>query len=769
MKLSGKLGSGFAGIILIVIALGGVAYIMFQQVASNVTELSKHSLPAVRYATGVERSAFETISEEKNYLLYKTDEAQDRAKEKLNGLMTNLDEIDNIARNNNDTALSSKAAEVRKVSVEYGMLYDKAVAAIKNNRTEEQRMDEKGLAVDKEADAFMEAKKIQYVEAKDALAIVNNMNAWVLEIRMNEKAYMLNQNQQSFSTIERNIGQLLGSYDALEKLHPDETEKKQLANAGIATREYFKAAQAWMAEYRRDTQSASLAEFTKTMNRSGDTLSQMIDDYMMPKQALVEKIAESVFIVRNIGEAVLNARLGEKAYISNRDQKQWEALNENIARLSSLYAALRKVSVTDQDLQRIDRTAKATGEYLSAAQTWVHNDNELHQNLLPKMKQNGETMINTAQAAENDAWKISDGVSGATQTIVHTSNIIIVFALLIGIGVGSVLAWVLTRSITRPINRIIKGLDAGAEQVATAADQVSSASQQLAEGSSEQAAAIEETSSSLEEMAAMTRRNAENAGQTNLLMREVKEIVTQANQSMERLTGSMGQIARASEETQKIIKTIDGIAFQTNLLALNAAVEAARAGEAGAGFAVVADEVRNLAMRSAEAARNTTELIEATVNNVKVGSDLVEAAGRDFSQVAARASKMGELIDEVASASQEQAQGIDQLNRAVAEMDKVVQQNAANAEESASASTEMSSQAGHLKGFVGQLVALVGANITETRALRLPRRGILKRKSLGHNGSVSVEEDIDHPVLPVLAGRRPEPAGRMPKGSFNDF
>ena len=206
----------------------------------------------------------------------------------------------------------------------------------------------------------------------------------------------------------------------------------------------------------------------------------------------------------------------------------------------------------------------------------------------------------------------------------------------------------------------------------------------------------------------MTRRNAENAAQTNQLMKEVTEIVNQANQAMERLTGSMTQIARASEETQKIIKTIDEIAFQTNLLALNAAVEAARAGDTGAGFAVVADEVRSLAMRAADAARNTAGLIQATVSNVKVGSDLVETTGRDFSQVATRASKMAELIDEVASASQEQAQGVDQLDKAVTEMDKVVQQNAANAEESASASMEMKSQAEHLKEFVGGLVKLVG-------------------------------------------------------------
>jgi methyl-accepting chemotaxis protein len=179
---------------------------------------------------------------------------------------------------------------------------------------------------------------------------------------------------------------------------------------------------------------------------------------------------------------------------------------------------------------------------------------------------------------------------------------------------------------------------------------------------------------------------------------------------MGELTHSMEEISKASEETFKIIKTIDEVAFQTNLLALNAAVEAARAGEAGAGFAVVADEVRNLAMRAAEAAKNTSDLIESTVKKIKDGGDLVATTNDAFGLVAQSAAKVGELVAEIAAASNEQAQGIGQVNTAVAEMDKVVQQNAANAEESASASEEMNAQAEQMKTIVAQLVALVGGN-----------------------------------------------------------
>ncbi len=278
----------------------------------------------------------------------------------------------------------------------------------------------------------------------------------------------------------------------------------------------------------------------------------------------------------------------------------------------------------------------------------------------------------------------------------------------LGLLIGIFLMWASSRGVTRPLKAVIEGLSQASDQVSAGSGQISSSSQSLAEGASEQAASIEETSSSLEEMSSMTKQNAENAHHADSLMKEANQVVGTANGSMGQLTTSMEEISKASEETSKIIKTIDEIAFQTNLLALNAAVEAVRAGEAGAGFAVVADEVRNLAMRAADAAKNTAELIEGTGKKVKDGSELVSTTNEAFNQVSESAAKVGELVAEIAAASNEQAQGIDQTNKAVAEMDKVVQQNAANAEESASASEEMSAQAEHMKDMVNELVALVG-------------------------------------------------------------
>lgn len=281
------------------------------------------------------------------------------------------------------------------------------------------------------------------------------------------------------------------------------------------------------------------------------------------------------------------------------------------------------------------------------------------------------------------------------------------FLLLTAFGI-----FLLARGIARPVGHVARELNEASEQVAAASSQVAASSQSLAEGASEQAAALEETSSSLEEMSSMTKQNADNANQAKALMSEARKVVERVDGQMHNMATAIHDVTTSSEETGKIIKTIDEIAFQTNLLALNAAVEAARAGEAGAGFAIVAEEVRNLAMRAAEAAKNTSGLIENTITTVKRSRELTQQTREAFKDNVEISGKIGNLIDEIAAASQEQAQGIEQISKAVSEMDRVVQQTAANAEESASASEEMSAQSEQMKMYVGELVDVIDGSGT---------------------------------------------------------
>lgn len=263
---------------------------------------------------------------------------------------------------------------------------------------------------------------------------------------------------------------------------------------------------------------------------------------------------------------------------------------------------------------------------------------------------------------------------------------------------------------TKPLYSVMDEIAASSQKVAFGAGQISLTSQDLANGTSSQAAALEETSSSLEEMSSITEQNAENTRSVESLTKTAKQTVDQANQSMLEVIASMQEITKSSQETSKIIKTIDEIAFQTNLLALNAAVEAARAGEAGAGFAVVADEVRNLAMRAADAARNTAQMIEGTIKKVNDGSGLVDKTHAAFAAVAGNVDKINNLISGIATASDQQALGIEQINKAVALMDDVVQQTAANAEESAALSQEMHSEADKLGTVVEKLENVIGTS-----------------------------------------------------------
>ena len=368
---------------------------------------------------------------------------------------------------------------------------------------------------------------------------------------------------------------------------------------------------------------------------------------------------------------------------------------------------LKSKAVSELDKQDLEEIGIAAASYKQSIIRFQQNWRAL-QELEKKLGAIGDEIVATAKGTAMAGMGQANEVADTAASSLSRSSFVVMAGLAAVIILDILLAFVITRGITKPILRVVAGLSEGADQVSAASGQVSSASQELAEGASQQAASIEETSSSLEEMASMTRQNAASANQAQQLMNGTKENVSFASQTMDKLTSSMGEISRSSDEISKIIKIIDEIAFQTNLLALNAAVEAARAGEAGAGFAVVADEVRNLAMRAAEAAKNTSGLIEGTVKRVKEGSVLVEKTDGEFRQVAESVGKSGELIGEISAASNEQAQGIEQVNKAVSEMDKVVQQNAANAEESASASEEMSAQALRLKEFVAELVALVG-------------------------------------------------------------
>ena len=337
--------------------------------------------------------------------------------------------------------------------------------------------------------------------------------------------------------------------------------------------------------------------------------------------------------------------------------------------------------------------AKRTEEARDLAYGPMREQYELHRAAIDRVVQ----MANDRNSSDE---------AEAARTIQHRLFFMI-STLVLGALATILLANLISRSITRPINRVIGDLQSGGEQVTSASSQVSSSSQSLAQGASEQASSLEETSASLEEISSMTRQNAEHASTANTLASQQAGLAVVGVASMQKMTQAIARIKESADETARIIRTIDEIAFQTNLLALNAAVEAARAGESGKGFAVVAEEVRNLARRSSEAAKSTADLIASAQKNAEAGVCVTGEVATNLESIRENASKMTSLVAGIASASKEQSQGIGQVSKAVSEMDNVVQQNAANAEETASAAEELSSQAEELKGMVAELTSIV--------------------------------------------------------------
>ncbi len=294
--------------------------------------------------------------------------------------------------------------------------------------------------------------------------------------------------------------------------------------------------------------------------------------------------------------------------------------------------------------------------------------------------------------------------------MIHTAKatfLWIVVMSFVSVVIAASMGTAIVRNIVGTLSGLVKGLASGADQVAAASHQVANASQEMAEGASEQASSLEQTSASLSQMSTSTEGNSDSASRANKVAGEVREATESCKEAMNRMGQAIGQIKNSANETAKIVDTINEMAFQTNLLALNAAVEAAHAGEAGKGFAVVAEEVRNLAQRSAEAATVTASLIQDSQCSADNGVMVCDEVANLLEAIVGETGDMTKLMEDVTNASLEQAQGISEITASVTQIDHLTQSNAANAEETASASEELSAQAKELNDLVETLVRIL--------------------------------------------------------------
>jgi methyl-accepting chemotaxis protein len=775
LKISAKILLGFGAMLLILIVLGVTGYVMFAKVQSNVATLTDHSLGAVKHATGVERSAFETIQEEKNYLLYKKDEIHKAAKQKLTELAGSLDQVDKVAEKFNDTELGRKSKDVRALAIQYGKLYDDGVAALKATDAALKSMAEKGVEVQKLADAYMAAKGPVFMETNASLAIVNKIQALVWQTRYYRQKLKVEKDGKYLETMEKNIETLMKYYDELEKMHPSPEEQKQIADARKCTQTYIETAKKFYEGQTRNDKSDVLAELDNNNRLAGNAVGKAADDYLAAKQAIAEKVTESMFTITYICETAPNTRIASLNYMRTRDPADWKILTENIDKLYSLYDKLRKVSLTAEEQQKIEQADKATKEYLANATSWAENDKKLQEVILPEMKKGGETVLTTAQTAENDAWKGEEDASNAVLGIVGTSKAIIMISLLIGIALGATLTFVITRAIVKPIKQtvdligemiknsdltkrlnssakdeigdlsrwfdnlvekvqgIIKQIAGNAKTLAGSSTELSATASQLASGAEETtnqsgtvASAAEEMTANMNNMAAATEQMTVNvktvAAATEEMTASISEIAKNAEQSStvagnaatmaQSSNETIGQLGAAADEIGKVIQVIQDIAEQTNLLALNATIEAARAGDAGKGFAVVATEVKELAKQTAEA----TEDIRGKIEGIQSSTGLAVKSIGSISEVI---QQVNEISRTIASAVEEQSVTTKEIAQNVAQTSSAAETVSVGVTQSAAASKEITQNIAGVDQAAKQTAQ--GAAQTQTAGVELSK------------------------------------------------
>ncbi len=718
MNLGMKIGAGFGSLIVIACLLGGLAIFNMQRVGTNATMLDEEYVPEVAIANEIERTTRLAMYEMRGYGYTEEEHFLKAGRENLAKVGTLLQEAQALAEKAvHLEILKEHVAEIRGEVNEYNKLTDTTVAL--NEKMAKNRID-----MDNSAQTFM--KSAEDYTSDQNQKLTGQINSKEITAKLLERADKITMGNQIID---------LGNLTRIAAWRAQAERNPALINEAVKN---FDEVAKKLGEIRPMTTSAEDHKRLNIIEEAGNTYKKNMLELAANWQQLQEVNNQRVTVGAKALEAAQEtAKMGMNDTTEIAASAASALSAASVMMVIGLLIALAlgvviAIFMTRSITVPIGATVKMLNEMGKGRlenRLKMVRDDEIGQ-MAKTMDEFADTLQHQVVAA---LQKLAQG-DLTSEVKPHDDQDVIGTSLL---------------KTHEDLNRIVGEILAATEQIAAGSAQVSSSSQSLSQGATESAASLEQITSSMTEMASQTKLNAENSTQANQLAGEARKAAETGNDQMEKMMLAMGEINQAGQNISKIIKVIDEIAFQTNLLALNAAVEAARAGRHGKGFAVVAEEVRNLAARSAKAAKETAELIEGSVAKTENGTEIAAKTAESLQEIVTAITKATDLVGEIAAASNEQAQGISQVNEGLSQIDQVTQTNTANAEEGAAAAEELSSQADHMRGLMATFT-IKGGSMRRQRALPSPA------KSKGNGGGSNFRGWDSHGE--EQAGRKPRPS-----------